>query len=336
MDKWHAIISGCMWGVLLAAGISRASDFNAGLYEGIYPGSASSQNSFSYTPRTFFVNGKPTYLYIGEIHYARVPRELWRDRLVKMKRAGYNTVQSYVFWNAHEPIQGQFHFEGNLDVDAWLSLVDSLGMYAILRVGPYCCAEWDAGGFAPWLADIPNMQYRNLSGPFFSCVKSYWAQLFPKFVPHQIHKGGNLLAIQIENEIMVADKPYKDSLCNLALSLGLEVPYIYSQVMNGSEPSTYLNARGPFSTSGSFPWITTEFWMGWFNEKGEPTASEFANCMEGTWRFPALGSCGLSHYMIHGGTNFGYTASDDNQFTSYDYHAPIGEEGQFHQNLLGR
>ena len=334
MTKVHKMITVAAMVIVtvLLTNTTNASNYDTKLFEGFNPGTNASKSAFSYDTRSFYLNGKPMYIYCGEMHYARVPRELWRDRLMKIKLAGYNTVTSYVFWNSHEPIEGEFHWERNLDVDAFCSLADSLGLYVMLRVGPYCCGEWDAGGYPPWLADKPNLKYRNLSGPFFSYVKAYWKQLFPKFLKYQIHKGGSLIAIQIENEIMVADKPYRDSLCNYALSLGLEVPYIYSQIMNGNEPSSWLNAKGQFNSNGKFPWMTTEFWMGWFNLKGEPTAAQLASCILGSWRYMALGSGGLSHYMIHGGTNFGYTASDDNQFTSYDYHAPIAEEGGFHKN----
>ena len=99
----------------------------------------------TFTSRAFSINGKPTWVFAGEVEYWRIPKELWRDRLTRVKRAGYNTISFYVFWNLHEPVQGQFHYEDNLNIDAWLTLIKELGLYAFPRVGPYDCAEIDFG-----------------------------------------------------------------------------------------------------------------------------------------------------------------------------------------------
>jgi|GEM_PF-1994813 beta-galactosidase len=293
---------------------------------------AAATSYVTYNQRGFIINGKPTYLYVAEVHHPRIPRGLWKERLMKLKRAGYNTVSSYSFWSLHEPVKGEFHFEDNLDVDAWLSLIDSLGMYSIMRVGPYICAETDFGGFPCWLADEPSMQYRVSTGPFMTCVDNYWAKLFPLILKHQIHKGGSLISVQLENEYYHTDATYQQHLINTAVSLGLEVPYTWSKCINGNQPWTQLPGSGstPFvNNNNGFPLFASEFWMGWFNENGEPTATEKYNAEYGTWQFISYGTGGISHYMANGGTNFGYTASDDNQNTSYDYHAPIGECGQF-------
>jgi beta-galactosidase len=114
----------------------------------------------TYNSRGFIVKGNPAYIFSGDIDYWRVPKELWRDRLTRIKRSGFNTVTFYTYWNLMESLQGQFHFEDNLDVDAWLSLIEELGMYAVVRAGPYVCAEIDFGGNPPWTVDIPGIAYR--------------------------------------------------------------------------------------------------------------------------------------------------------------------------------
>ncbi|HOU94412.1 MAG TPA: beta-galactosidase, partial [Polyangiaceae bacterium] len=123
---------------LVLAAPARAND-------AIFPAEGGAADRIGWDGNYFVVDGEPVVLSSAEIHYARVPRELWRDRLVKAKRAGMNTISTYSFWNAHELAEGVFDFTDNLDLDAWLSLIEELGMYAIVRPGPYNCAEWLSG-----------------------------------------------------------------------------------------------------------------------------------------------------------------------------------------------
>ncbi len=284
----------------------------------------------SYNSRSFLLNGQPKMIISGEIDYARVPRPLWHDRLVRIKRAGYNTVSGYVFWSAHEPIQGQYNFSNNLDIDAWLTEVQKVGLYAIVRAGPYCCGEWDFGGFPSWLADVPGISLRNSNAAYLSCVNAYFEHLFPILVKHQIDRGGSVIAIQLENEYYpgsygssgTPDSAYKWDLIDTAKALGMEVPCIWSWCNNGAEP-----LPTPFA-SGPPPWFSTESWTGWIQGYGPPPANYVTQVECGMWKVIAAGTTGITHYMMHGGTNFGYTASDDQRITSYDYYAPIGELGQ--------
>ena len=73
----------------------------------MFPAQTAAASSIGWQNNYFVVKGKPTIISAGEIHYARVPRELWRERLVKMKRAGFNAASTYVFWNAQEPAPGR-------------------------------------------------------------------------------------------------------------------------------------------------------------------------------------------------------------------------------------
>jgi len=61
-------------------------------------------------------------------------------------------VEVYVPWNVHEPFPEQYNWEGIADLEAYLQLAQDLGLYVLLRPGPYICAEWDFGGFPWWLA----------------------------------------------------------------------------------------------------------------------------------------------------------------------------------------
>ena len=80
-----------------------------------------------YDDRSFFVDDQRIWLVSGSIHYFRVPQELWRDRLLKAKRAGLNCVQTYVPWNYHEPREGEWDFEGDRDVRSFVTQAGELG-----------------------------------------------------------------------------------------------------------------------------------------------------------------------------------------------------------------
>src|SRR6478609_5505463 len=99
----------------------------------------------------FVLDGKPLQIISGEIHYARIPHEYWRDRLKKAKAMGLNTISTYVFWNVHEPQPGVYDFSGNNDVAEFVREAQQEGLYVNLRPGPYSCAEWEWGGYPSWL-----------------------------------------------------------------------------------------------------------------------------------------------------------------------------------------
>jgi len=299
----------------------------------IFPAEGTAKDKISWTNGYFHVNGKPTFLTVGEMHYARIPRELWRDRLWKVKQMGFNCVQMYVFWNAHEPKDGQWDFSDNLDLDAFLSLIQEMGLYAIVRPGPYSCAEWDHGGFPAWLTIKPGMALRDNDEQYLRYVDRHLAKIHAIVAKHQIHKGGNVLMVQLENENFKGGwgtdnfSPYMMHLYDKAREAGLEVPLFFSGLHHGSDPS----GETPYG-AGSTPWYSTEFWTGWIGKYGDMEPSMLYEKVRGTWKIIAFGGGGYCYYVIHGGSNFGY--SGDNNDATYDYSSPIGEAGQFH-NLYG-
>ena len=101
------------------------------------------------------IAGKPTQIISGTIHYFRIRPEQWRDRIAKAKMMGLNAVETYVCHNLHEPKPGQFDFAGMLDLEAFLDEIHRAGLYAIVRPGPYICAEWENGGLPAWLSARP-------------------------------------------------------------------------------------------------------------------------------------------------------------------------------------
>ena len=134
--------------------------------------------NLTYNEKEFLMNGEPYKIMSGAMHYFRIPREYWRDRLLKLKECGLNTLETYIAWNMHEPEEGVYNFEGNLDVGAYLDICEELGLNVIIRPGPYICAEWEFGGFPWWLLKYENITLRAYDEVYLSKVKRYYTRLF--------------------------------------------------------------------------------------------------------------------------------------------------------------
>jgi beta-galactosidase len=304
-----------------------ALEFPAKANDEIFPATGSAAQAITWKNGSFVVNGKPVFLASGEVHYARVPRELWRDRLWRMKMMGLNTVQTYVFWNAQEGREGEFNFSDNLDLDAWLTLVESMGMYAIVRPGPYNCAEWESGGLPAWLTVKPGMQVREDYPAFVKAADQYLSKVYPIIAKHQINRGGSVLMVQLENEYPgglwgTDGNPYLKHIYGMARKMGLEVPLFYSGLHHGNDPA----GETPFAARKN-PWYSTEFWTGWIGQYGDMAPEVFERSVRGTWKIIAFGGAGYDYYVVHGGSNFGYSRGSE-EGAAYDYSAPIGQQGQ--------
>ncbi|ELU09030.1 hypothetical protein CAPTEDRAFT_226658 [Capitella teleta] len=168
----------------------------------------------------FFLNGKKTLLLSGAVHYFRVVPEYWRDRLLKVKAAGLNCVETYVAWNAHEAVRGTFDFSGILDLRRFIQIAQDVGLYVLLRPGPYICSEWDFGGLPSWLLHDPEMKVRTSYPPYLEAVDAYLAKILPLVNDLQMSKGGPIIAVQLENEYgsYGDDLDYKLFLKNVSLT----------------------------------------------------------------------------------------------------------------------
>jgi beta-galactosidase len=286
----------------------------------------SARSSIDFDERGFLIHGHREFIVSAGMEYARVP--LWRDRLLRLKRAGFNAIEIYTFWNFHEPREGQFEFSGDHDLDAFLRLAHELDMYVIARVGPYYCAEWDQGGYPLWLRFKPDVQVRQPNAAFELYVDRFFNKLIPIIAANQINHGGSVILVQLENEHPAGwgtDTPnsYFTHLSEKALSLGLEVPYFFSGLHHASDPA----GDGPSFDDAARPnpWFSTEFWSVWYDHYGsEPTdAAVFGRR---AWKIIAHGGNGYNVYMAHGGTNFGYNNNHEDA-ASYDYGAAVGQAG---------
>ena len=326
------VISYFVVGAVLFAPYLHAQSIDA-----MFPPQPPAARSIGWQGNYFVVNGKPTVLWSGSMHYARIPRELWRERLVEAKRAGLNTIETYVFWNAHEPRSGVFDFSDNLDLDAWLKTIEDVGLYAVVRMGPYNGAEWVQGGTPQWITAQPGMQIRKMYPPYLSEMDAEYNQILPILARHQIHRGGSLLFVQLDNEYTGFPKidggtddssdGFLTHLYRLARAGGLDVPLFYSGLHHGRDPA----GTSPFGDR-TFPWYSTEFWTGWYDLVGELDSKRLTTVGRGAWHVIGYGGAGANFYMFHGGTNFGYSGCCKR--TSYDYAAPIGEAGQLRESYF--
>jgi beta-galactosidase len=307
---------------------------------------------FGITGDHFVLDGKPFQIISGEMHYARIPREYWRDRLQKAKAMGLNTVSAYVFWNAHEPKPGAYDFSGSLDAAAFVRMAQEEGLYVILRPGPYSCAEWDLGGFPAWLLADPDIVLRSPDEKFLAPAERWLKRLGQELAPLQLARGGPILAVQVENEYgsFGNDKVYvgriRDALRNAGFTDALLFTADGGDELSAGTLSDVPAAInfGPGEAKSEIPKLqkfrpgapvfNSEYWVGWFDHWGDRhhTTDTNQQAQEIDWILSHGYSINL--YMFHGGTSFGFMNGanwDDESYqpdvTSYDYDSPVSESG---------
>ena len=176
--------------------------------------------AFEIRDNGFFLDGQPFQVISGSIHYFRVVPEYWRDRLLKLKAMGCNTVETYIPWNFHEARKGVFDFTGMRDVEAFVRLAQELGLWVILRPTPYICGEWEFGGLPAWLLREDGIRLRCSDPRYLRHVMDYYDELMPRLVPLQVTHGGPVLMMQVENEYgsYGNDKAYLSTLPQASMS----------------------------------------------------------------------------------------------------------------------
>ena len=309
----------------------------------------SQRQTFTAEGEHFLLNGKPFQIIAGEMHYLRIPPEYWRDRLEKARAMGLNTVATYVFWNSHEPQPGSFTFEGGADLARFIRTAQEVGLYVILRPGPYACAEWEFGGYPAWLLKKPAVKVRGTEKEFLSASERYFQRLGKELAALQVTQGGPILMVQVENEYgsFGSDKAYMGSIRDMIKNAGFDVPLFTSdgpsQMVNGSLPDVLPAINGAtgqdiFDTIRKFrptgPFFVAEFYPGWLDHWGEAHASVDAAALAVELDWMLSRGVSVNFYMWHGGTNFGfmnganYGGRFQPQPTSYDYDAPLDEAGR--------
>ncbi|OWF49561.1 beta-galactosidase-1-like protein 2 [Mizuhopecten yessoensis] len=318
-----------------------------------------SNASLSFRKRQFYLDGKPFQLLGGSIHYFRVLPEYWRDRLMKLKACGLNTVTIYVSWNLHEVYPGEFDFSGRLNLRQFIQLAHELGLYVSLRPGPYICAEWEFGGLPGWLLKDPHMVVRSNYPGYTRAVERFFTRLLQEVVDLQFSRGGPIIAIQVENEF----GSYSDEVTHLAFlkqllqkngivemfftsdgyvaynMTGLDRAPFYKDALPTANFNDIHQGYGLFlmilRMSENFPLMVTEFWAGWFDYWGRGHNTVSVDVFSNTLKSILAVGASVNLYMFHGGTNFGFTNGANmekdgyhSDVTSYDYDALVSEDGQ--------
>jgi len=307
------------------------------------------QHRFEIGKQSFLYDGAPLVIRSGEMHFSRMPREYWRHRLEMVRALGCNTVCAYLFWNQHEPQEGQFDFTGANDVAAYVRIAQEVGLHVILRPGPYSCAEWEFGGFPWWLLRNEGLKLRTRDTRYLEAVKGYLHAIGRELAPLQVTHGGPILMVQVENEYgsYGDDKEYIGAVRDSLVSAGFDVPLFTcdgpSQLPNDTRPELFSVVNFGGDPEASFaalrkvrpegPLMCGEYYPGWFDSwgSGHHTGSTEGVLKDLGWMLEHQAS--FSIYMIHGGTSFGLTAGANSppfrpQTTSYDYDAPIDEAGR--------
>ena len=320
-------------------------------------------HSFKIAEGNFLLDGKPIQIHSGEMHYARIPKPYWRHRLKMMKAMGLNAVATYVFWNYHEVSPGVWDFKtGNKNIAEYIKIAQEEGLFVILRPGPYVCAEWEFGGYPWFISNIPNMVIRGYNEQFLAATKKYFAQLYAQVKPLLLKNGGPIIMVQGENEfgsyvaqrkdISLQDhKKYSAAVFQQLKDVGFnDVTFFTSDgiwLFNGGALPGALptaNGEGDVKTlidsvnrynGGKGPYMVAEFYPGWLDHWAEPFPKQSYKSTARQTKKYLEGNASFNYYMVHGGTNFGFTSGanyDDKHdlqpdMTSYDYDAPISEAG---------
>jgi beta-galactosidase len=309
-------------------------------------------HSFQFGDSVFLLDGKPFQIISGEMHYPRVPREAWRQRMKAAKAMGLNTIGTYVFWNLHEPQKGRFDFSGNNDIAAFVRTAQEEGLWVILRPSPYVCAEWEFGGYPYWLQNEEGLTVRSKEGKYLQEYKSYITEVGKQLAPLQVNHGGNILMVQVENEYGAygSDKEYLGINRKLFIDAGFD-GLLYtcdpeSSLARGSLPGLLPAVNGLDKPSkvkslirsvngGKGPFFVAEWypaWFDWWGTKHHTVAAE-----KYTRGLDSVLAAGISinMYMFHGGTTRGFMnganyndrSPYEPQISSYDYDAPLDEAG---------
>ncbi|KAL7153832.1 hypothetical protein ABFS83_04G194900 [Erythranthe nasuta] len=305
--------------------------------------------SVDYDGRALVIDGKRRVLVSGSIHYPRSTPDMWPDLIKKSKDGGLDIIETYVFWDMHEPVRGQYDFTERKDLVKFVKLVAEAGLYLHLRIGPYVCAEWNYGGFPLWLHFVPGIQLRTDNDVYKAEMQRFTAKIVGMMKQNNLYasQGGPIVLSQIENEYGNIDwqygssaKPYIDWAAQMATSMNTGVPWVMCQQNNAPDPM--INTCNGFycdqftPNSPSKPKFWTELWSGWFSAWGNPVPYRpVEDVAFAAARFYQNNGTLLNYYMYHGGTNFARTSGGPFITTSYDYDSPIDEYGLLRQPKWG-
>jgi beta-galactosidase len=310
-----------------------------------------SKGSFEVGQNEFLLNGKPFVVKAAELHYPRIPKEYWEHRILTAKALGMNTVCLYVFWNYHEPVEGEFDFSGQKDISAFCRLAQKHGMYVVVRPGPYVCAEWEMGGLPWWLLKKDDVGLRVQDPYYMERTRIFMNEVGKQLAGQQISRGGNIIMVQVENEYGAygTDKAYVAAIRDIVREAGFSDVPLFQCDWNSNFENNALDDllwTINFGTGANIddqfrrlkelrpntPLMCSEFWSGWFDHWGAKHETRSAGALVDGIGKMLDRDISFSLYMTHGGTSFGHWGGANfpnfsPTCTSYDYDAPIGESG---------
>lgn len=314
--------------------------------------------NFEIRENSFYKDSKPIKIISGAVHYFRNMPDTWEDIFKKLRALGCNCVETYCAWNMHEKRPGEFDFSGILDVAEFLRTAQKEGLMAIVRPGPYICAEWEFGGLPWWLQTEENLEIRCKNETYIKYFDRYLDRLFDELRPLLITNGGPIIMLQCENEYghYGDDREYLEHLRDGYRKRGMDVVLFTSDDPNldhlrdgtidgclstinfGSCVKERFEIYNRLFPEG--PKMCTEMWNGWFDHWGDlahhrTSAEDYAKTVDDMLK---IGNVNM--YMFIGGTNFGFMngANHDSTYgadvTSYDYDALLSECGDITPKYL--
>ncbi|KAL6619204.1 hypothetical protein ACP70R_034343 [Stipagrostis hirtigluma subsp. patula] len=314
-------------------------------------GGAGAQREVSHDARALVVAGIRRVLFAGEMHYTRSTPEMWPKLIAKAKEGGLDVIQTYVFWNVHEPVQGKYNFEGRYDLVKFIKEIQAQGLYVSLRIGPFIEAEWKYGGFPFWLHDVPNITFRTDNEPFKQHMQRFVTDIVNMMKHEGLYypQGGPIITSQIENEYQMVEPAFGSSgesyvrwAAAMAVNLQTGVPWTMCKQNDAPDPvintcnglicgQTFVGPNSP-----NKPALWTENWTSRYLIYGNDTKMRSPEDIAFAVALFIARKNGsyVSYYMYHGGTNFGRFASSY-VTTSYYDGAPLDEYGLIWQPTWG-
>ncbi|TKY45370.1 Beta-galactosidase 16 [Spatholobus suberectus] len=304
----------------------------------------------TYDRRSLIIDGQYRILFSGSIHYPRSTPEMWPDLIAKAKEGGLDVIQTYVFWNLHEPQKGQYDFSGRRDLVRFIKEVQGQGLHLTLRIGPFIESEWTYGALPFWLHDIPGIIFRSDNEPFKFHMRNFTAKIVNMMKSANLYasQGGPIILSQIENEYSTVERAFHERgltyirwAAQMAVELQTGVPWIMCKQDDAPDP--VINTCNGLTCGETFkgpnspnkPSLWTENWTSQYLAFGEETRLRSAEDIAyNVALFIAKNGSYVNYYMYHGGTNFDRTASAFVTTAYYD-DAPLDEYGLVRQPKWG-
>lgn len=176
--------------------------------------------------RSILLNNRRWLPVMGEFHFSRYPENEWREELLKMKMGGIDIVATYIFWIHHEEIEGEFDWTGRRNLRKFIELATEVGLYSVVRIGPWCHGEVRNGGLPDWILKKPY-KTRTDASEYLEKVKILYREISNQIKGLYWKDGGKIIGCQFENEF----KGHAAHLLNLkkiALGYGIDTP-IYTR-----------------------------------------------------------------------------------------------------------